>query len=120
MRAAFNNGSILEHQNQIRIADSIQAVRDHDARAAQRRKMPVHLRFGDGVQGTGGFIEEQDGRAVHQRPCQRYPLPLPAGQGTPTIQEQGFVPHRHGNNVLVDAGQLGGLHHLREWDRRIL
>ena len=86
MRAAFDNGPIFQHQNQVRIADGIQAVRDHDARAAQGRKMPVHLRFGDGVQGTGGFVEQQDGRAVHERPCQRDPLPLPAGQRAAAVQ----------------------------------
>ena len=57
VRAAFDNGPIFQHQNQISIADGIQAVRNHDACTAPRRKMLVHLRFGDGVQGTRGFVE---------------------------------------------------------------
>ena len=44
------------------------------------RQRVLHLPLGDGVERRGRLVEQQDRRVAQERPGDRHPLPLPAGE----------------------------------------
>jgi len=68
----------------------------------------VHLRFGDGVEAAGGLVEQKDPRLRGERSSQRQPLALTTRQRRARVDERGLPSHRHGADVVGDAGQRGG------------
>jgi len=77
---ARNDPAPIENQDLICIADGALSMGDHDARACKRVQIPLDGLLGVLVQLAGGFIQQQDGRFVHQGACQRQTLALAAGQ----------------------------------------
>ena len=84
-RAEIREFPLLQHQEQIRPGGhGIRVVVDHDhgaSRSAQVRDDAPHRRRPLRVEGRGGFVEDQDLRFHRERPGDREPLKLPAGQG---------------------------------------
>ena len=80
MRALFDNLSVVDDDDVVRIADGAQSVRDH------KRSPPLHqaqqrfldARFGARVNTAGGFIQNQNAGIGENgaRDCQKLALPL--------------------------------------------
>ena len=70
-----------------------QAVRDDDRRPALHRlpEAEADAGLGGGVHRRGGVVEDQDPRIDEQRPRDRDPLPLAAGERDPALADHGFV-----------------------------
>src|ERR1700686_4780951 len=78
--AAFDNLSLLDHQNLIGAPNSRQAVRDHKGRAALHQvgePLLNHL-LGFGIEAGGGLVQNQNAGFSQNGACNRDPLPLPA------------------------------------------
>ena len=60
MAAALHDVAGVEHQDQVSVADSAQAVGDHDLGAGAAAQGLLQPPFGFGVEGAGGLIEDQD------------------------------------------------------------
>src|ERR1700674_95843 len=78
--AAFDNLSLLDHQNLIGAPNGRQAVRDHKGRAALHQvgePLLNHL-LGFGIEAGGGLVQNQNAGFSQNGACNRDPLPLPA------------------------------------------
>ena len=76
--------------------DGAQAVGDDEAGAATAAQAVVDAHFGDGVQGAGGFVQNQHRRVVHQRPGDLQPLPLAAAEVASVLFHRCVVAERPG------------------------
>ena len=89
MRAAFGQFPLIEHQDHIGIGDGRKAVRNAQRgppfgdRMQGRQNVLLSAR----VQGTGGFIEQQDRRVLDQGAGNRDALFLAARQFQPALDE---------------------------------
>ncbi len=68
---------------------------------------PVDLGFDPRVDRRGRVVEDQDARIGQQRPGQRHPLALAAGQGEPLLPDHRVVALRQPGDELVRLGGLG-------------
>ena len=94
MGAAFDDAAAVEHQQQVGMADGAEAVGDDKAGAPpeQDAERMLDAHFGDGVDGTGGLVEDQDPRVSQQRARKADQLPLAkADAGTP-LADRGAEP----------------------------
>jgi hypothetical protein len=57
MRPRFGNPAGIQNHNEIGIPNGAQPMCDHDSRGSQGGEILIHLGFRDGVQMTGGLIE---------------------------------------------------------------
>ena len=82
MRPIFNNLALSQHNDSVSHAHGGKAVGDNHGRSSrdQLREAQKHLILGPGVQGRGGFVENQNLSFPHVGSCQRHLLPLTAGQ----------------------------------------
>ena len=64
MLTLFSNHAVFHHQNDVRVADRGQAMGDDKTGAvrSQRGHRPLDQNFGACVHGTGGLIEDEQGR----------------------------------------------------------
>ena len=64
MRALLDDAAVLEHDDQVGVADRREAVRDHEGGAAgeQAAESPLDLALGADVHGRRGLVEDQDAR----------------------------------------------------------
>ena len=67
----------------------------------------VDLRLQARVDGRGRVVEDQHPGIGDQRPGQRHPLPLPAGQREALLADHGVVPLRQPGDELVRLRRPG-------------
>ena len=87
-----------------------QPVGDQDHRAVLPGGVdgPLHRPLADVVQRRRGLVEDQDRRVLQEHAGQRQALPLAAGQVLAALGHLGLVAARHGHDLVVQAGHLGG------------
>jgi hypothetical protein len=84
---ALDNATLIQHQNQIEVADRRHPVRDDEGRTAREQLVesvedqPLGLE----VEPRAWLVEDQDRRVANQRPYDTKPLPLTAGERQPTL-----------------------------------
>ena len=120
MGAALENAVFADDDDFIRVADGGQAVGD-DQRGApfgKAVKRGLNLALGGGIQRAGRLIQNEHTRVFQEDAGDGDALLLAAGEHHAALADDGIVAIRHGHDVLVDFGQLGGLDHLvhrRAW-----
>ena len=64
MRTRFDDLTVVHDEDHIRLADGGKSVRHDKARSSfhHRSERVLNLHFGSGVDGGGGFVEDQHGR----------------------------------------------------------
>lgn len=105
----LNDFPVFQNDNQIRIAHRGKTMRNDDRGAFRHQfvERMLHDGFGNGVQRTGGFVKDQNGRIVQNGPCDRNALFLSAGQRNAVFADLGFEP------VGQVADKLVSVRHLR-------
>ena len=85
MGPAFDDASVIEHEDEVGVGDGRQPVRDDEHRAAGEQ--PIHgfldQTLGFGVERGSRFVENQNWRIDEQRARDRDALPLAAGEPVP-------------------------------------
>ena len=78
--AVLHNASLPEHQNPVHQPGDSQPMGNQQGGAVPREpgEIPVQLRFGDGVQGGGGLVQDHDVRpaAVDGIPAYEFDVPM--------------------------------------------
>ena len=99
VRAAGGDLAVLEHDDVVGQRDRGEPVGDHERGAAAHRlaQRLLDRLLGRGVDRGGGVVEHEDARVDHQRPRDRDPLALAAGERQPALADHG----------VVAVGQLG-------------
>ena len=72
-------------------------------------KRGLNLALGGGIQRAGGFIQNEDARVFQEDTGDGDALLLAAGEHDAALADDGVVTVRHGHDIIVDFGQLGGL-----------
>ena len=105
----------VHHDDPVGRADGGQPVGDDQggAAAGQLVKGGLNPGLGDGVQGGGGLVQNQDGRIFQEDPGNGHPLLLPAGQHHPPLAHIGVEAVGHSYDVVVNLRPLGRLNDLR-------
>ena len=80
MRAPLHHRTAVEHDNLIAIPDGAQAMGHNDAGTGPASEMLHNAVLGLGIQGTGGFIQDQEYRVTDQGSGDFQALPLPAAE----------------------------------------
>ena len=78
MRSLLDDLPVLEHDDQVGVADRREPVGDDERRAAvqQAAQRALDLPLGADVDRARRLVEDQDPRVGEQRPCERDELPL--------------------------------------------
>ena len=106
VRAVLDEPALLEHQDQVGVADRAQAVRDDEGRAPfeQRVHVLLHDALRLGVERARGLVEDQDRRASIERARDRDALALAAGERDARLADLGLVAERQPLDELVRVG----------------
>ncbi len=82
MRAGFDHGAFLQHQDPVGVLHGGQAMgdRDHGPALPGAFKRFLNFMLGLAVECAGGLIQKQDRRVLQHRPSDADPLLLAAGQ----------------------------------------
>ena len=109
MRAAVGDPAGVQDHDPVGQVQRGPAVRDDQRGAAAHHlaQRGVDLRLQPGVDGRGGVVQDQQPRVGDQRPGQRHPLPLAAGQGQALLADHGVVALRQPGDELVRLGRPG-------------
>lgn len=77
--ALFGNAPTLHDDDPVGMLDGGQAVRNDQGGTSLHQALQgvLYQPFGFGVQRRGGFVQDQDGGVLVQRPRNRQPLALP-------------------------------------------
>ena len=104
MRAGLHHASVVDDEDQVRVADRREAVRDHQGGASFERlvECALHGDLGLGVEVSGGLVEDDDGRCLEQQSGDREPLPLSAGQPVAAVADHGVQPVGQLRNQRLD------------------
>src|SRR6185295_15378982 len=96
VRTALEDAAAIEHQDHVRVLDRRDPVRDQEDRAPAKDGAQVaeDLLFGVGVHRRQAVVEQQDARLPQQRPRQRHPLLLAAGEGEAPLAHHGVEKQR--------------------------
>src|SRR5689334_14163585 len=111
MVTLLHDGSLVEHQDRVGVADRAQAVRDDDLSTGKGAQILRDSSLCLDVQMARGLVEQEDRGFMSDRSRYGEPLSLTARQGAATLGNEGVVPHRHGHDVVVYDGELGRLDH---------
>ena len=78
VRAAFDYAAVVEHHDDVGVADGGQAVRDDEHRSAfhQLIHAALHERLGARVYGAGSLVEDEHGRVLARGAGDGYELAL--------------------------------------------
>ena len=89
-------------------ADGGQAMGDDQGGSAPGQGVEglLDLRLGDGVQGGGGLVQDQDGGIFQENSCDGNSLLLAAGEERAPLADVGVEAVGHGQDVLVDLRLL--------------
>ena len=75
-------------------------------------KGPLDFGLGDGIQGGGCLVQNQNGRIFQEDPGDGHPLLLAAGQEGPPFAHIGVKPIGHSQDVVINFRLPGRLVHL--------
>ena len=89
MGAEGSEMAAVEEQNLVAVGDGAQSVRDDDdgASGKQAGHGLLDLPFGEGVEGAGRFIEEENRRIFQEDARNGQPLFLPTGEADATLTQ---------------------------------
>ena len=94
--ALRRDAAVVQHQDQIRVADSADALGDDERRALARANKPVERfadgGFGLGVNRRGAVVKDQQARIDQQGTRDRQPLALAARQADAALADERLVP----------------------------
>ena len=110
MAAGFDDLAVVQDQDEVGALDGRQAVRDGEDGATFHGVFQGRLDgpLGFGVEGGGGFVEDQDGGVPQEGAGDGQSLPLPPGEEGAALGDGGVVALRHGGDEVVGVGGLGG------------
>ena len=85
--------AVVEHHDLVGQGDRREPVRDHEGRATRHRlgEGQLDALLGGGVHRGGGVVEHQHPRVRQQRPRDRQPLALSAGQRQAALADLGLI-----------------------------
>ena len=114
MGAAFDDAAFVEDDDGVGVADGGETVSDDDGGAAAHDGFEGLLdgAFAFGVEGGGGFVEDEDGCFAEDGACYGEALSLAAGEVEATVADEGVVALREGVDELVGVGDACGLSDL--------
>ena len=120
MGADLHDSPGIEHDEPIGPPQRGQPVGDRDRRPPGDEPVDRRLndRFGLGIDARRGLVEDQDPRVYQQRPGDREPLPLAAGEATAAFADAGVVGQRLRKDEVVRAGGPGRGHDVVSACRR--
>ena len=112
--AALDDVSLLDDQDLVGAADGGEAMGDDKGGAALHEEVEAVLDhgFGLGVEGAGGFVENEDARVGENGTGDGDALTLAAGEFDATLAYDGVVSLGEAFGELIDAGDAAGLHEL--------
>ena len=111
MGAAFDDGATVHDDDFVGVADGGEAVGDDDAGAALHELVEGLLDdvFALGVEGTGGFVEDEDGRVFEDGAGDAETLALSATEVESTVADGGVVALLHEGDEFVGVSHLCGM-----------
>lgn len=114
MLALFDNSALIDYHNQVGVADRAQPVGDDKAGPSlhQLKHGALNLLFCAGIDGTGRFVQDQDGRIRQDRPGNGQKLPLPLAEIAPVFRKDGVVAIRQADDEGMGVGQFCRLFHF--------
>src|SRR5579859_43575 len=112
MLPALNDAPLLQHQDQIGVANGTQPMRNHDTRTGKRVQVAIYDLLSYHIQVAGGFVQQKYGRYVRQGSRQRQSLALAARDRAAALSDRSFIAHRHMDDIAVDRRSIGGPDHL--------
>lgn len=92
MGAALGDATLVEDENQARLANGAETVGDDERGAATQQDFEGALEagFGDGVDGAGGFVQHKDARVGEERAGETDELTLAEGEGGALFADLSF------------------------------
>src|SRR6185312_3074292 len=106
---AVDDPAAVEDDDLVGEGDGREAVGDYEGGAAGHRLAQAGFdrRLGGRVDRGGGVVEDQDPGVGQDRPGDRNPLPLAAGEGEAALADPGLVAVRQLADEAVGLGQPG-------------
>src|SRR5690606_20714433 len=86
MGAPLHDLAALHDDDLVGVPDGAEAVGHDNARTAPAPQVPVDFHLGAGVQGAGGFVEDEEAGVIHQGTGDLQALALAAAVVTPAFQ----------------------------------
>ena len=113
-RAVVDDAAAIHDDDPVEAPQRRQPVRDRDDRAALHQIVQRGLDqlFGFGIQRAGRLIQQQDRRVLQQRPRDRQPLALTAGQHHAAVADHRIESLRQRLDEFAAARGFGGGQHL--------
>ena len=114
VRAATDHAAVLEHHDQVGVADGRDPLRDDQHRRVAGDRLERRAQPGVGGQVERGerVVEDVDLRLADQRPGDGQPLPLAAGDVAAALGDRGLQAVGHRLDEVAALGDLQGLPHL--------
>ena len=115
MRPSFDDSPLVEDQDLIRISYGTKPVRHHDTGAVveEARESPLYARFGQRVDGAGGFVENENARIGQHGAGEADELTLAEADASAALADLGLKAGGHGLHDITAIEQLGGRDGLR-------
>src|SRR6266516_1279447 len=111
----FSNAAILQNDDSIHLADSAEAMSNHEHGTPLRQTFQSahHLGFGFDIKAGSRLVHNDDWRITQYGPCDGDALTLPSRKILALIHKFGVVAARLFHNRFVNTGLFGCLEHLR-------
>jgi len=112
--AALGHAAVVEEEDPVGVFDGGQPMGDHNDRPVLHQFFDGVLDqfFRGGVQGTGGFVQNEDGRILQEGAGDGQPLLLPSGKEHAPFPDQSVQLLGHGFDEIPGVGRLQGLDDL--------
>ncbi len=93
MISLLDHLAVLHDENDVRIADGGEAVRDDKARSAEHepREVFLYLDFRSRIDGRSRLVENEHGRQAEHDASDAQELFLPLREGAPVLADDGIV-----------------------------
>jgi hypothetical protein len=106
--ALLDDGAGLHHQDDVRVADRGEPVRDDETRptGTQQVHRPLDQHLGTGVDRAGRLVEDQDARLGEERSGDGDELLLPGADVRPLVVQDGVEAVRQASDEAVDVCRL--------------
>ncbi|KAH0427646.1 hypothetical protein KCU90_g7146, partial [Aureobasidium melanogenum] len=111
-----DDAALFQHDNAVSLLHGRETVRD-DQRGAVLRGIVESLLdqpLAGGIERAGCFVEQQDGRILQDRACDRNALALSTRQSHATLAEKSIVALRQFFDETGRGGHIGSPLHLRQ------
>ena len=108
-RAEFDKPPPFQHADQVGTADGGKAVRDDDGRAAfhELLQRPEKVTLGPGIQGGGGFIQDENRSILQECAGDRDALTLAAGEIHAAFAQRGVESLGQFQDEILRLGAAG-------------